>query len=316
MQTQPGSGAISIDLAYLCWIQASSIALDHVVGMVKNWKLIIPYSDRSLCEGVAIYYSDILYGAPPALEAQVSRFPALHEVNVFATIRFVPVPEVLEDERLLIKQLPIAGFYHVIARWGSACGFPQCIKAGFLWGEKSAKFTHEYLSCDFYLYSPKSKMVMHVFHVCLRHPNQQVLRMDRFGNICWRGNSNSKAYSGRCVSLQVRLFSGRQAGWALCWHSASKDFTLAIFWAAPIYPQLSSVTAHFRQSATSCCWYAWLGTLCGLIIDTSLMHPSCNSNLAGHWNSWRYNESSMNNTFQMQGEGRRNWCAALLKDGY
>ena len=63
-----------------------------------------------------MYYSDIMYGAPPALEAQVTRFPALRDVNIVLTIRFVPVPEVLDHERLLIKQLPIAGFYHVVVR--------------------------------------------------------------------------------------------------------------------------------------------------------------------------------------------------------
>ena len=69
-----------------------------------------------LFTGVAVYYSDVVYGAPPALEAQVTRFPALHEVNVIITIRNVPVPQVLDNERLLMKPLPIAGFYHVIAR--------------------------------------------------------------------------------------------------------------------------------------------------------------------------------------------------------
>ena len=66
--------------------------------------------------GVAFYYSDVLYGAPPALERQVTRFPALHAVNIVLTVRFVPVPEVFTEERFLIKALPVPGFYHVIAR--------------------------------------------------------------------------------------------------------------------------------------------------------------------------------------------------------
>lgn len=65
---------------------------------------------------MAFYYSDVLYGAPPALERQVTRFPALHAVNIVLTVRFVPVPEVFTEERFLVKALPVPGFYHVIAR--------------------------------------------------------------------------------------------------------------------------------------------------------------------------------------------------------
>lgn len=65
---------------------------------------------------MAFYYTDALYGAAPALERQVTRFPALHAVNVVLTVRFVPVPEVYTEERFLVKALPVPGFYHVIAR--------------------------------------------------------------------------------------------------------------------------------------------------------------------------------------------------------
>ena len=35
---------------------------------------------------------------------------------MFVTIRFVPIPEVLESERMLVEQLGVSGFYHVICR--------------------------------------------------------------------------------------------------------------------------------------------------------------------------------------------------------
>lgn len=66
--------------------------------------------------GVALYYSDVLYGAPPVLEQHVTRFPVLHSINIVLTVRFVPVPEVLDYERFLVKQLSLPGFFHVIAR--------------------------------------------------------------------------------------------------------------------------------------------------------------------------------------------------------
>ncbi len=37
-------------------------------------------------------------------------------MNIFVTIRFVPIPEVLEAERMLVEQLGVSGFYHVICR--------------------------------------------------------------------------------------------------------------------------------------------------------------------------------------------------------
>ena len=38
------------------------------------------------------------------------------QVNIFVTNRFVAVPEVLSSERMLVEQLGVSGFYHVIVR--------------------------------------------------------------------------------------------------------------------------------------------------------------------------------------------------------
>ena len=43
--------------------------------------------------------------------------PIIYEVNIFITNRFVPIPEVEPSERLLVEQLGVSGFYHVIARF-------------------------------------------------------------------------------------------------------------------------------------------------------------------------------------------------------
>ena len=47
---------------------------------------------------------------------QVTKLPALHTVNVILTNRHIIVPQVMEHERFLVKQLPLPGFFHVIAR--------------------------------------------------------------------------------------------------------------------------------------------------------------------------------------------------------
>ena len=68
--------------------------------------------------GVGLYYGEEIHGVPPVLLQMVSRTPVLYEVNIFVTNRFVPIPEVMEAERLLVEQLGVSGFYHVIARCG------------------------------------------------------------------------------------------------------------------------------------------------------------------------------------------------------
>ena len=53
---------------------------------------------------------------PAVLVQTVTRMPVVYEVNIFITNRPVPVPEVIEKERLLVEQLGVTGFYHIIAR--------------------------------------------------------------------------------------------------------------------------------------------------------------------------------------------------------
>ena len=62
------------------------------------------------------YLCGLRLGAEGLLIPQVSRMPIIYEVNIFITNRFVPIPEVLPSERLLVEQLGVSGFYHVIAR--------------------------------------------------------------------------------------------------------------------------------------------------------------------------------------------------------
>ncbi|KAL4425077.1 hypothetical protein ABPG77_010391 [Micractinium sp. CCAP 211/92] len=68
--------------------------------------------------GIGVYYNELLLGVPPVLERFMSLVPALHEVVIFLTVRTVPVPFVLPEERLLVRRLRFDGFYHVVARYG------------------------------------------------------------------------------------------------------------------------------------------------------------------------------------------------------
>ncbi len=68
------------------------------------------------CTGVGLYYGEDIHTVPPVLLQMVSRMPVLYEVNIFVTNRFVPIPEVLDSERILVEQLGVSGFYHIVAR--------------------------------------------------------------------------------------------------------------------------------------------------------------------------------------------------------
>lgn len=72
-----------------------------------------------VCAGVGLYYGEDIHTVPPVLLQMVSRMPVLYEVNIFVTNRFVPIPEVMDSERILVEQLGVSGFYHIVARWES-----------------------------------------------------------------------------------------------------------------------------------------------------------------------------------------------------
>ncbi|KAK9799835.1 hypothetical protein WJX73_007321 [Symbiochloris irregularis] len=72
----------------------------------------------SRCSGVALYYSESIYGVPPVLREHVGKFPMVHTLNILLTTRHVPVPNVSLQERFLVQQLGVPGFYHVVTRYG------------------------------------------------------------------------------------------------------------------------------------------------------------------------------------------------------
>jgi KUP system potassium uptake protein len=68
--------------------------------------------------GAAVFYADNLHNVPPAFVKLLSTFPTVHNVSIFLTIRQVPVPTVGKHERMLIREMPFAGFYRAVVRYG------------------------------------------------------------------------------------------------------------------------------------------------------------------------------------------------------
>lgn len=101
--------------AALCVLLArEGIIVRHIQGALANF--VQSSALECVCAGVGLYYGEDIHGVPPVLLQMVSRTPVLYEVNIFVTNRFVPIPEVLPSERILVEQLGVSGFYHIVAR--------------------------------------------------------------------------------------------------------------------------------------------------------------------------------------------------------
>ncbi|KAG2437994.1 hypothetical protein HXX76_005608 [Chlamydomonas incerta] len=69
--------------------------------------------------GIGLYYSETPVGLPHVLIHFLRNVQSVHDVSVFVTVRFVPLPHVQPAERLLVRQLaPFPNFYQVVARYG------------------------------------------------------------------------------------------------------------------------------------------------------------------------------------------------------
>jgi len=69
--------------------------------------------------GVGLYYSDSPQGIPAVMRHFVRNIDAMHEVVIFLTVRFLPMPHIKNMERLLVRAVAgVPNFYQVVARYG------------------------------------------------------------------------------------------------------------------------------------------------------------------------------------------------------
>eukprot|EP00898_Chlorokybus_atmophyticus_P003945 jgi/Chlat1/4551/Chrsp29S00337 len=103
-----------------CNCPAQVIASPRVPEQALETHLIMRDNARhvSRYNGVGLFYSEMISGAPPVFVHYLQNIPALPEVVIFFTKRDVAVPTVDADERFLVKQLAFTNFFHVIARFG------------------------------------------------------------------------------------------------------------------------------------------------------------------------------------------------------
>lgn len=63
--------------------------------------------DRSFCRmpGLAIFYLELVHGIPPIFNHYVANVPALHSVQVFVSIKHLPISKVPVEERFLFHRV-------------------------------------------------------------------------------------------------------------------------------------------------------------------------------------------------------------------
>ena len=93
------------------------IMLSWIYGRTKKYEFEVSRKVskdelQKLCEedmvrvpGVCLFYSDLVHGISPLIRHYVRCTGTLHQVLVFITIRHVPVPTILADERFVVDRL-------------------------------------------------------------------------------------------------------------------------------------------------------------------------------------------------------------------
>ncbi|KAK7845040.1 putative potassium transporter 17 [Quercus suber] len=70
--------------------------------------------------GLCFFYTNIQDGLTPVLGHYIKNMKSLHEVSIFTTLRYLPVPEVAPHERIVIKKLGLNGVYGCVIQYGYA----------------------------------------------------------------------------------------------------------------------------------------------------------------------------------------------------
>lgn len=70
--------------------------------------------------GMCFFYTNIQNGLTPILGHYVKNMRSLHKVTIFTTLRYLLVPKVAPQDRILVKKLGRKGVYACVIRYGYA----------------------------------------------------------------------------------------------------------------------------------------------------------------------------------------------------
>ncbi|KAL8130313.1 hypothetical protein V2J09_019468 [Rumex salicifolius] len=127
--------AISLILAFIMfgWFYGRQRKLDYeLTHRINTERLKELLSDPRVqrVPGLCFFYTNIQDGLTPVLGHYIKNVKSLHRVTIFTTLRYLLVPKVAPNERILVKQLGIRGVYGCVIQYGycdslelEGCGF-------------------------------------------------------------------------------------------------------------------------------------------------------------------------------------------------
>lgn len=93
--------------------------LTHRIDMERLGVLLSDPSVRRV-PGLCFFYTNIQNGLTPILGHYVKNMSSLHKVTIFTTLRYILVPKVAPQERIVVKQLSPKGVYACVIQYGYA----------------------------------------------------------------------------------------------------------------------------------------------------------------------------------------------------
>ncbi|CAI8617672.1 unnamed protein product [Vicia faba] len=117
--------AISLILAFIMfgWFYGRQRKIDyeltHKITFERLEDLLADCSVQRV-PGLCFFYSNIQDGLTPILGHYIKNMKSLHKVAVFTTLRYLLVPKVAPDERIVIKKSNLEGVYCCVIQYGYA----------------------------------------------------------------------------------------------------------------------------------------------------------------------------------------------------
>ncbi|KAL3502150.1 hypothetical protein ACH5RR_036599 [Cinchona calisaya] len=117
--------AISLMLAFIMfgWFYGRQRKIEydstHMVDLDRLRSLL---SDPGVqrVPGLCFFYTNIQDGLTPVLGHYLKNMKSLHNVTVFTTLRYLPVPKVARHDRIIVKKLGVKGVYGCVIQYGYA----------------------------------------------------------------------------------------------------------------------------------------------------------------------------------------------------
>jgi KUP system potassium uptake protein len=93
--------------------------LDHVVP-TNEMTTLMEKNDVRRIPGLGLLYTELIQGIPPVFPRLINKIPSVHSIFVFMSIKHLPIPHVILEERFLFRQVGSREqrMFRCVARYG------------------------------------------------------------------------------------------------------------------------------------------------------------------------------------------------------